>query len=175
MRVKKGLFKGKSINNNWGSDVRPTTDLAKKGLFDFLSNHINFDEKTVVDLFAGSGMVSLTFLSVGVSKVTSIDKNKKNCQLLQKSITVNNIQNWEIICADAINWVETCENKFDIVFADPPYMMEGIHLFKDNVIKNIILPGGWFILEHHQHLEFNSEQVFARKQYGKSCFSIFNC
>lgn len=175
MRVKKGLLKGKSIKDSWGADVRPTTDLAKKGLFDFLHNQVELPGKTVLDLFAGSGIISLTFLSLGVSKVTSVDNNKNNCNVLLKYIKENAITNWEIICADVIKRIEESENKYDIVFADPPYLMNGIHLFKDKALANLVKPGGLFILEHHQHLVFPDEDILTRKQYGKSCFSIFKC
>jgi len=75
MRIIAGTLKGRRLNPPANLPVRPTTDMAREGLFNILNNYVDFDECTVMDLFAGTGAMSVEFISRGVREVTAVDIN----------------------------------------------------------------------------------------------------
>ena len=75
MRIIAGTLRGRRLNPPQNLPVRPTTDMARESLFNILNNYVDFEECSVMDLFAGTGAVSFEFISRGVREVTSIDIN----------------------------------------------------------------------------------------------------
>lgn len=176
MRIISGTHKGRKIVAPKNLPVRPTTDFAKEGLFNILRNTYLFSTCTILDLFAGTGNISYEFASRGASQIISVDANfgcvkfiEKTAQEFQFSITTYK--------SSALSYLEKTNEKFDIIFADPPYqitvneLQELVHLVTQ---RKLLKDEGTFIIEHSKQndLSIISGFISARK-YGSSVFSFF--
>lgn len=174
MRIIGGKYKGKKIVPNKKIEARPTTDLAKEGLFNILTNRITFEGIAVLDLFTGTGNIAFEFASRGASLVIAVDINRvsgesiyTNAKALGADIKIRRF--------DAFRFLAKCVEKFDVIFADPPYDLKRVKNLVDLVFENeVLLPGGIFILEHSRDHNFAGNQYFVEaRKYGKVNFSFF--
>jgi 16S rRNA (guanine966-N2)-methyltransferase len=176
MRIISGQHKGRRITAPKKLPVRPTTDMAKEGLFNILNNNFNFNKLHVLELFSGSGNISYEFASRGAVSVTSIDENidcikfiKKTSQELEMDITP--------IKSDVFKYLERAPIKADIIFADPPYNFEVDQAKKivDLVFeKELLNKDGVLIIEHSKHTKLSGLENFdVDRRYGNSVFSFF--
>ncbi len=176
MRIIGGSLKGKYIQLNDKLPVRPTTDFAKEALFNILENRIDFTNKTVLDLFSGTGNISYEFCSRGAKKVYSIDESYHCYQFIKKNIRLWNIENIFPIKNKAIKYIEQNQLEFDIIFADPPFDYHEYSILIEKILNSTILcSDGLFILEHSSKNDFSSHNhcVDSRK-YGAIKFSFFS-
>lgn len=175
MRIIGGKYKGRIIHPPNGLDVRPTTDLAKESLFNILNNKIDFEDIAVLDLFAGTGNISLEFASRGAAKVISIELNHKNAAFVDKTATDFGFQNLTVRKMNVFSFLKNYKMKFDIIFADPPYEMKETAGIPDLVFANsLLLEEGWLIVEHDKTLNFSNHPNFSdERKYGKVHFSFF--
>lgn len=175
MRIIAGRLKGRRLNPPSNLPVRPTTDMARESLFDILANYVDFEECTVMDLFAGTGAVSLEFVSRGVKEVTSIDINAACTDWIKKAAAQYEVQNIHVVRADTFDLLKRAYKKFDIVFADPPYDMEAMVQLPDLVFAHDVLADdGIFVLEHSMAHDFSQHPHFwQHRKYGKVNFTFF--
>jgi 16S rRNA (guanine966-N2)-methyltransferase len=175
MRIISGKFKGKRIPSYGKIDARPTTDFAKEGLFNVLNNHIDFEELSVLDLFAGTGSISLEFISRGSSPVVAVEMNPKHCSYIRQLTSELSIDNLIVQRADTFRFVASCKMKFDLIFADPPYQLTDIDKLPNLIFKHQLLKeDGWLVLEHSNKLNFEKHPFFMmHKHYGNVNFSFF--
>lgn len=175
MRIVSGTYKGRLITPPKNFRARPTTDFAKENLFNILSNTFDFSELDVLDLFSGTGSISYEFASRGCKSVVSIESNFKHQLFIKKTIEVLGLENVQSIKSDAFRYVKSCPNKFDIVFADPPYDLKEMESIPDFIFEqNILKPEGWLILEHGDKTDFGRHKYFKEvRKYGGVNFSIF--
>ena len=156
--------------------VRPTTDFCKENLFNILNNYIDFDEISVLDLYSGSGNISYEFISRG-SHVTSIDNNYKCIRFIEKNMILLNTDKFKVQKIDCINFLKENKNKYDIIFADPPFNYDEKyyeHLINLIFEKKTIKIEGTLILEHNKFLNFkNSNYFYMSRKYGDINFSFF--
>ena len=176
MRIISGIHKGRKIISPKNLPVRPTTDRAKEGLFNILENKININLITVLDLFSGTGSISFEFSSRGAKNVVSVDKSYNCIKHIKK--TSNNLNlNITPIKHEVISYLKKPYNKFDLIFADPPYEWT-IDYYKKMItlILNYewLLPEGILIVEHNKKTKINSiiQSCFS-KRYGDNFFSFF--
>jgi len=175
MRIISGTYKGLSIKAPANLPVRPTTDFCKESLFNILTNQVNFNEATVLELFAGTGSISYEFLSRGVKTVLAVDNNAKCCHFISTQFKQLNFRNAQCFKADALKIVPRLSLTFDLIFADPPYEFAFHQKLHEQIFENNLLnPGGIFILEHGkethaQDFPFLTEQ----RKYGQSILSFF--
>lgn len=174
MRIISGQYKGRKIHAPSGLPVRPTTDQAKESLFNVLSNDYDFTEITVLDLFAGTGNISLEFLSRGAQKVVSVDANQ-HCFMFHKHMKeLWNINQYFPYKNDVFRAVKMLTEKFDIVFADPPYQMKNIAEVPDVILNNDLLKeGGTLIVEHGRETIYEHLRLTETRSYGNVHFSFF--
>jgi len=175
MRVISGRFKGRRFQAPSNIKARPTTDMAREGLFNVLNQKIDLQGLSILDLFAGTGAVSLEFLSRGAEQVTAIDidiTSKKHLEKIKKDWEIKNLK---VVKADVLGLAKKANQNFDIVFADPPY---GHKRF--NEIPDIILNSGWlkndglFILEHSSDFDFSPHPMFLdHRNFGNVNFTFF--
>lgn len=175
MRIIGGKYKGRRIVPPTGFKARPTTDFAREGLFNILNNRVDFEEVTVLDLFAGTGSISYEFASRGAREVhlTEIDlKHISGIRHIIKDMGFNNIK---AIHIDVRSYLKTCSVKYDIVFADPPYELPWLKEIPDLVTgSGILKEDGFFILEHPRNMSFGSHALFfEHRKYGGVNFSFF--
>lgn len=177
MRIVSGKHRGRRIIAPGNLPVRPTTDMAKEALFNILNNAYYFDQISVLDLFAGIGSISLEFSSRGCSTIVSVDSNQGCVNFLKK--TNEELQeDIQIVKSDAFLFLERSNQKFDVIFADPPYDME-IEKFQKlvNLIfeKGLLNQDGKLIIEHGQQTDLSDHPNFDQKRkYGSNIFSFFS-
>jgi len=175
VRIISGRNKGRRIIAPVSLPVRPTTDFAKEALFNVLGNIIDFEEIEVLDLFAGTGNISYEFISRNVIKAFAVDNNADCVRFIQQTAKKLNYSNLFVVHADYKSFVKKTEMKWNLIFADPPYeTMEITELPSIIFDKNLLKPGGLFILEHKRSLDFSDHPGFyERRTYGNVNFSFF--
>ncbi len=177
MRVVSGIYKGRRFDVPRSFKARPTTDFAKENLFNVLSNRFDFedDEVQALDLFAGTGSISLELLSRGCAQVVSVEKDREHYAFICRVAKELGAANWLPVRADVFKFVRNAHRRFDLVFADPPYELTGLETLPDLVLDNGLLkPQGLFILEHGKKNSFESHPCFTEhRAYGSVNFSFF--
>ncbi len=175
MRIIGGKFRGKTIMPPQGYKARPTTDFAKEGLFNILNNEFEMEGLKVLDLFGGTGAISYEFASRGAEMVYCVEMLPLHANFIKSQASKFGMSNLTVVRHNVFEFLEICREKFDIVFADPPYALEGLDTLPDKVFSQDILhPGAYFILEHPQEFNFSSHPRFCKeRKYGNVHFSFF--
>lgn len=175
MRIISGQFKGRRIQVPTNITARPTTDFAKEGLFNLLNNRIDFEGIDVLDLFAGTGSISIEFVSRDCKSVISIEQNDRHSTFIRKVCTDLKITNLSLIKTDVFKFITSCHTQFDMIFADPPYELEQLPQIPDLIFaKKLLKEGGLFVLEHSSKNKFDQHPHFVdHRNYGNVNFSFF--
>lgn len=175
MRIIGGRLKGKQVLPPRGYKARPTTDFAREGLFNVLDNEYEFQDLKVLDLFGGTGAVAFEFASRGAAKVYSVEMARENASFILREASRLGLSNVTMVRANVFDFLPLCTEKFDIVFADPPYALSGLETLPDKVFEaDILHPECYFILEHGDEHSFKSHPRFVKeKVYGRVHFSFF--
>lgn len=155
--------------------TRPTTDVAKEGLFNILENNISIRGIKTLDIFGGTGSISYELASRGAGHLTIVEKDLKMYEFIKKNIEELQIENCTVKKADVFRFLESCVEKFDVIFAGPPYALKNIDDLPRIVReKKLLTDGGWFILEHTPANNYENELLFkTMRNYGTTVFSIF--
>ncbi|AXT60041.1 methyltransferase domain-containing protein [Aquimarina sp. AD10] len=176
MRIISGKYKGKILYAPKKLPVRPTTDMAKEGLFNILNNHYNFSNLSVIDLFAGTGNISYEFASRGTKDITAVDGHYA-CLGYIKNVSKELNFTIETIKSDVYKYLEKSSSKADLIFADPPYDFETEKFSKIAILvfeKNLLKDDGVLIIEHSKHTSLEETPHFSHsRKYGGSVFSFF--
>jgi len=175
MRVVSGKYKGMRFRPPSKFPSRPTTDMAKEALFSILNARMYFDNLDVLDLFSGTGNISLEFLSRGVGSVVSVDKHPVSYRFQEKVAAELNETNWHILRQNAMEYLKNCNRQFDVIFADPPYNFER-HLEIHQLVfeNNLLVDDGLLIIEHSDRIELNGVEHYKEtRSYGGVCFSFY--
>ena len=175
MRIIAGNLRGRRLNPPQNLPVRPTTDMARESLFNILNNYVDYEDCAVMDLFAGTGAVSLEFVSRGAREVTSIDINAQCTDFIKQSASQFGVKNLHVVRADVFDLLKRANRKFDIVFADPPYALEELATLPNLVFeRQVLTDDGIFILEHPREYSFEEHPHFwQHRNYGKVNFTFF--
>ena len=176
MRIISGKYKGKRLIAPKKLPVRPTTDFAKEALFNILMHRIDFEEITLLDLYAGTGNISYEFGSRGTKDITAID-SYFGCVKYINSIAEELNFFIKTIKSDVLKYLTTTSKKYTVIFADPPYHLpiEDFMLTVNTIFKRDLLENdGFLIIEHSKHTDLSSNQYFTEaRRYGGSVFSFF--
>lgn len=175
MRIISGKFKGRRLNPPGKIHARPTTDMGRESLFNLLNNEIDFTAVHVLDLFAGTGAISIEFLSRGAKSATAVDihyESKKFIDTVKKQWGLKNLR---AVKADVYKIVKKPEGSFDIVFADPPYDDPRYRELPELLLNSgWVKPDGLLIIEHGKDHNFEENPHFAfHRKYGSVNFSFF--
>lgn len=175
MRIIAGSLKGRRLNPPTTLPVRPTTDMARESLFNILNNYVDYEDCSVMDLFAGTGAMSLEFVSRGAKDVTAIDINNQCTDFIKSSALQFGVKNLHVVRTDVFDLLKRAYKKFDIVFADPPYALEQLPQLPDLIFeRDILTEDGIFILEHPREFQFVDHPHFwQHRNYGKVNFTFF--
>ncbi|MEH6681527.1 MAG: RsmD family RNA methyltransferase [Sediminicola sp.] len=176
MRIISGTYKGKLIIAPKKLPVRPTTDMAKEGMFNILNNHYYFNEISFLDLFAGTGNISYEFASRGCPSVTSVDADPGCIKFINQKSKELDFQ-ITAIKSDVFAYLKKAPARADVIFADPPYDMavEDFAKIPELVFQGgMLLPDGMLIVEHSKHTDLSHLHYFSKgRRYGGSGFSFF--
>lgn len=155
--------------------TRPTTDVAKEGLFNVLQNNLALESIRSLDLFGGTGSISYELASRGVEDLTIVEKDRKMAEFIEQTAAALHIEGMKLVKMDVFKFIERCEEKFDLIFAGPPYALANIDELPRLIFeKQLLNKNGWFILEHtprNDYREFSHYRM--SKNYGTTIFSIF--
>lgn len=155
--------------------ARPTTDFARENIFNVLENITDIEGKHILDLFAGTGAISIEFLSRGAASVTAVEKAATQYNFIKKVAAQLGETNLNLIRGDALRFLATASRPYDIVFADPPYDMPGFAAIPAAILNSgAVAPGTIVIVEHNRTHDFSSLPGFMdHRTYGSVNFSIF--
>lgn len=176
MRVISGELGGRRFTppNNMPY-TRPTTDIAKEGLFNVLENNLDLESLKTLDLFGGTGSISYELFSRGVRSLTIVEKDPEMYSFIKKTATSFGMEGIHIIRSDVFKYMLECKDQFDFIFAGPPYALEAIEEIPRLIFsKGLLNPNGWFVLEHTPRNNFKDFPFFRlEKKYGTTVFSLF--
>ncbi len=175
MRIIGGRYQRRLIRPPAGLPVRPTTDKAKEALFNVLNNHFDFESIRVLDLFAGTGSISFEFASRG-AEVVAVENHPRCVRFVRQVAKDLCMEQLSCIKADVFRFLKHQQKPFDIVFADPPYDLQGIAELPDIVFAGKLLTeSGWLVIEHSSAYAFDTQPHFFRQRhYSKVHFSFFS-
>ena len=176
MRIISGNLGGRRINPPAVMPhTRPTTDIAKEGLFNILQNNLDFEELKTLDLFGGTGSISYELASRGVPDLTIVEKDQKMFDFIKKNASVLKIENLKIVRSDVFKFIDTTQEQFSFIFAGPPYALREIDQLPVLIFeKNLLQPSGWFVLEHTPRNDYKELPFFnMQRNYGTTVFFIF--
>ncbi len=176
MRIITGKYKGRRFDIPRTFKARPTTDFAKENIFNVLSAYTDFDGIRCLDLFAGTGSITLEMLSRGAREVVSVESDRDHMAFIRSCLEkTDSAGACRTVCRDVFRFLKSPAGRFDLVFADPPYSLERIGELPALVLgRELLSPGGVFVLEHGASCDFSDNPRFnQRRTYGSVNFSIF--
>ena len=183
MRIITGKYKGRHFDIPRSFKARPTTDFAKENIFNVLVQYVDFEDAQALDLFSGTGSITLELLSRGCQQVVSVELDRDHhrfiCDCLAKLRGEKPEARGENavlpIRGDVFRFVKSCKQQFDFIFADPPYALRELPTLPDLIFERQLLKDeGIFVLEHGKDNDFSQHPHFVEhRQYGSVNFSIF--
>ena len=155
--------------------TRPTTDVAKEGLFNVIQNNLAFESLKTLDLFGGTGSISYELASRGVTDLTIVEKDNQMYDFIKKTSAALRLENFKVFKSDVFRFIENCTDKFDFIFAGPPYALTNIDDLPKLIFeKQLLNKGGWFVLEHTPRNDYKTLPFYkTERNYGTTIFSIF--
>ncbi|MDD7101456.1 MAG: RsmD family RNA methyltransferase [Prevotellaceae bacterium] len=175
MRAITGKYKGRHFNVPASFKARPTTDFAKENLFNVLKAYIDFENITALDLFGGTGSITLEMLSRGAGKVVCVEKDFQHWSFIKQIFRTLNDPNAHILRGDALRYIAKATEPFELIFADPPYALPELAELPDRITSSALMDNNTvFVLEHGKNHDFSSHPCFVEhRSYGSVNFSIF--
>ena len=178
MRIITGKYKGRRFDIPHTFKARPTTDFAKENIFNVLGGYIDFEGCRALDLFAGTGSISLELLSRGCSHVVSIELDRGHARFISECVRKIGADNHTLLRTDVLRYLKKASaaaGTFNLIFADPPYALPQLPEIPDLVLNSgLLADGGIFVFEHGQKNSFADHPRFAgHRAYGSVNFSLF--
>ena len=165
MNITGGKYNRQKITAPDENITRPTLSKVRMSVFNTLSSIMNFEGKSFLDMYAGSGIMGLEAISRGFDKLVAIEKNKKVFNIIKSNFSkYEKENNIKLILGDSLKTVKNLDEKFDVIYIDPPYF-SGIYENSLTAIKKI--SSGYIILEHVTNIEIpNNYEIIKQKKYS---------
>ena len=177
MRIITGKYKGRHFDIPKTFKARPTTDFAKENIFNVLTQYIDFEGATALDLFSGTGSITLELLSRGCAHVISVELDRDHHRFIQQCLQKLDPTQRDVLPlrGDVFRFIKSCKQQFDFIFADPPYALKELPTIPDlNFEKGLLKEGGVFVFEHGKDFDFSAHPHFAEhRSYGSVNFTLF--
>ena len=191
MRIITGKYKGRHFDIPRTFKARPTTDFAKENIFNVLTQYIDFEDAEALDLFSGTGSISLELLSRGCKKVVSVELDRDHHRFIQQclqklvsqgdgsfvtsQISQKNRPPVIPLRGDVFRYIKSCKQQFDFIFADPPYALKELPTIPSLIFeRGLLKEDGIFVFEHGKDHDFSDDPHFVEhRSYGSVNFSIF--
>lgn len=175
MRIIRGKYGKRRFDVPHNITARPTTDFAKENIFNVIENIEDIEGKNVLDLFAGTGAISLEFLSRGAASVTSVEMAATQTNFIRSVKEKLGDNALRVIRGDVFKFIASAKRPYDIVFADPPYDHPRFDEIPELILDSpITAEGTLVIVEHSAKHDFSQLPGFEQhRAYGSVNFSIF--
>lgn len=175
MRIITGIYKGRHFDIPRTFKARPTTDFAKENIFNVLNQHIDFEGATALDLFSGTGSISLELVSRGCAHVISIEQDRDHHRFITECLRKLDTNVCVPLRGDAFRFIKACKQQFDFIFADPPYALKELPTIPDLILsRHLLKENGIFVFEHGKDHDFTQHPYFLdHRTYGSVNFTIF--
>lgn len=179
MRIITGQYKGRHFEVPRSFKSRPTTDFAKENIFNVLNGYLDFEGASALDLFTGTGSITLELLSRGCGDVVSVELEREHVAFIRQCLQKLGADNCSLIRGDVFRFLKSCKRKFDFIFADPPYALQELPRIPDMVLGEnaescLLKEDGVFVFEHGKQYDFSQHPLFVEhRAYGSVNFSIF--
>lgn len=175
MRIIRGKYGRRRFDVPHNITARPTTDFARENIFNVIENIIDLEDKTALDLFAGTGAISFELLSRGCSKVTAVEKSSIQINFIRTVAQKLGDTNLRLIRGDVFKFIASAKESYDFIFADPPYDLPDFGKIPELILQsNLVGDGTIFIIEHSKAYDFSGLPNFLEhRAYGSVNFSIF--
>jgi 16S rRNA (guanine966-N2)-methyltransferase len=155
--------------------TRPTTDVAKEGLFNIIENNLDITSLKTCDLFGGTGSISYELHSRGAKDCTIVEKDPDMYEFIKRTGTELKLDHFHPVKMEVFKFIAQCSDTFDLIFAGPPYALNTIDELSVKIFEHRLLNvGGWLILEHTPRNDYKGSPYFSTsRSYGTTIFSIF--
>jgi len=175
VRIITGKYKGRHFEIPRSFKARPTTDFAKENIFNVLIQYVDLEDATALDLFSGTGSISLELLSRGCKQVVSVEMDRDHHRFICECLKKLDAHPVLPLRADVFKFLKSCHQQYDFIFADPPYALKEIPQIPDLIFeKGLLKEDGLFILEHGKDHDFSQHPHFVEhRSYGSVNFSLF--
>lgn len=175
MRIITGKYKGRHFDIPKTFKARPTTDFAKENIFNVLTQYIDFEDATALDLFSGTGSITLELISRGCAHVISVELDRDHHRFIQQCIQKLGTEACVPLRGDVFRFIKSCKQQFDFIFADPPYALKELPTIPSLIFeKGLLKDDGIFVFEHGKDYDFSDDPHFVEhRSYGSVNFSIF--
>ena len=170
MRIISGKYRGIRLQSPENDKIRPTTDRIKEDIFNIIAPYIY--ESDFLDLFAGSGAISIEAISRGASSATLVEMDSQSIKLINKNISIIKEKLFNIVRADVEKFLIATKNEYDIIFIDPPYKYENAEmLIKTISDRKLLREDGILIVEQSDRSELAEEIGDFKRFKLKKCSS----
>lgn len=175
MRIIRGKYGRRRFDVPKNISARPTTDFARENIFNVIENLVDLDGAVALDLFAGTGAISFEFLSRDCASVTTVEKSHTQYSFIDKVRDMLGVKNMTLVKGDVFRFIDSTTQKFDVIFADPPYDLPNFGEIPEKILSSQMLkPGTLVVIEHSKAYDFSSLPHFSQhRTYGSVNFSIF--
>lgn len=178
MRITGGEYRSRIIRTVDDLTVRPATDRVRQTLFNMLVNRLDFEGLAVLDLFAGSGSLGIEALSRGAARAVFVEGDRRALEYIERNLEQLGCTNRsEVLCVDALRFLDQSGDTFGLVFADPPYGFEATASLPDLAFsRGVVQPGGYLLMEHTTDLQFQDSPLYAAgpvKIFGRTVVTFF--
>lgn len=175
MRIITGLYKGRHFEIPRTFKARPTTDFAKENIFNVLMHYVDFEDAVALDLFSGTGSISLELVSRGCSQVVSVEADRDHHRFISECLKKLDTRVCIPLRGDVFRFLKSCRQQFDFIFADPPYALKELPTIPDLIFeKGLLKEGGVFAFEHGKDYDLSAHPHFVEhRAYGSVNFSLF--
>lgn len=175
MRIITGIYKGRHFDIPRSFKARPTTDFAKENIFNVINGYVDLDGAAALDLFSGTGSISLELLSRGCAPVVSVEMDRDHASFIRECMKKIGTDDNILIRGDVFRFVKSCKQQFDLIFADPPYALPELPTIPRLILeRGLLRPGGLLVFEHGKGNSFEDVPGFVEhRTYGSVNFSLF--
>ena len=175
MRIITGKYKGRHFDIPRSFKARPTTDFAKENIFNVINGYVDMEGAQALDLFAGTGSISLELLSRGCAPVVSVEMDRDHAAFIRECMTKLDTKDNILIRGDVFRFIKSCKQQYDLIFVDPPYALPTLATIPQLILsKGMLRPGGLLVFEHGKHNDFSDVPGFIEhRAYGSVNFSLF--
>lgn len=175
MRIITGKYKGRHFDIPKTFKARPTTDFAKENIFNVLTQYIDFEDATALDIFSGTGSITLELISRGCAHVISVELDRDHHRFIQQCVQKLGTEACVPLRGDVFRFIKSCKQQFDFIFADPPYALKELPTIPSLIFeKGLLKDDGIFVFEHGKDYDFSDDPHFVEhRSYGSVNFSIF--